>query len=96
MKNTEGGLLRRGRPISRRKSTSTVSLERQFRYRARAVEGQMYSQCWVRACNTTDMHVCDGFRIGKWDVDDRVLNGEVVRSDCRGSIGVSDVAESWF
>lgn len=27
------------------------------------------------------------FRIGEWDVDDRVLNGETVRSDCRESIG---------
>src|SRR5271155_127838 len=80
--------------ISWRKSTSTVSLERQFRYRAGAVKGRMYCQCWVRTCNTTDMHVCNGFRIGEWDVDDRVLNGEVVRSDCRESICVSDVAES--
>jgi hypothetical protein len=82
--------------ISWRKSTSTVSLERQFRYRARAVEGRVYCQCWVRICNTRDMLVCDGFRIGEWDVDNRVLNGEAIRSDCREGICVSEAAVSWL
>jgi hypothetical protein len=42
------------------------------------------------------MHVCDGFRIGEWDVDNRVLNGEAIRSDCREGICVSEVAVSWL
>ena len=42
------------------------------------------------------MHVCSGFYIGEWDVDGHVSNGELVRSDCRESICVSDVVETWY